>query len=360
MERFTDSIVQFLNKFIMVCLRCLPAELAHDLGIYLLRKKSYKIIPKPKRKGHYLNLESEIPGLGKIKHPIGLAAGFDKNAVCADSLADLGFSFVEVGAVTPLAQRGHNKPRMFRQADKRALINRMGFNNEGANQVAKNIKQLNWQFDSCSLGINVGINKSTPVSNALEDYLYVMRSFSKSSSYFSINLSSPNTDSLKSLQDDLGFLDSLADALEMENELDINNVWLKLSPNLSKKTFQKIIEKSCENSFAGVVLSNTMPVTTPYKGGMSGHPLLLPSTRCLEWAWDVHSGSLPMIGVGGILSGEDVYEKIIRGACAVQIYTAFVYRGPWAVSSILNEFTSCLKEKGFESVKEAYGSYYTN
>jgi len=354
-----QSFVQKLGHCSTKALRIFPPEFAHNLaGFFLKQRKTLLNVPVAKVVEAF-NLKTNMGENFSVQHPIALAAGFDKNAEFLPGLSKLGFSFIEVGAVTPRPQRGHEKPRLFREPEQRALINRMGFNNKGVQTINQSLLsfQKNQSSQNQLLGVNIGPNKETALEKALKDYLDLMNSVTADMAYFSVNLSSPNTASLKSLcRPD--FIKEMASHIASDTDRLTKDVWIKLGPNLSQKDFHKIIEAIKENDFAGVILTNTYPIEKPQKGGLSGHPLLIQSTKCLEWAYDVHKGSLPMVGVGGILSGADIFEKLIRGACLIQIYTAFVYRGPFVVYELLLELVEVLKARGFNSVEEARGSFY--
>jgi dihydroorotate dehydrogenase len=265
----------------------------------------------------------------------------------------MGFSFVEIGTVTPRPQPGNAKPRVFRYPEQRALINRMGFNSEGAATVADRLGRRRWDHDKVPLGVNCGKNKDTPNERALSDFLQVLEATKDRARYFVVNVSSPNTPGLRELATP-EFLHGLAD----ETGPLLARLWVKLDPDLPRKEFQALIAVLVERGFQGVIVSNTHRVTFPEVGGQSGHPLMAPSTACLEWAYDVHRGELPMIATGGILSGADVFHKLARGALAVQIYTALVYRGPWVVAQLLTELAQELRLRGFATAQDAIGSYY--
>lgn len=294
-----------------------------------------------------------VPGIGALPHPVGLAAGFDKNCRCPAAFARMGFSFVEVGTVTPRPQPGNPKPRLFRYPEQRALVNRMGFNSDGATTVAARLAALRWDHERVPLGINCGKNKDTPPERAINDYLQVIEAFKETARYFVINISSPNTPGLRDLATPL-FVSSLADELGSV----LPRTWVKIDPDMTRKEFQALVTTIAQRGFQGVIISNTHRVTFPEVGGQSGHPLMAASTSCLEWAYDVTRGTLPMIAAGGILSGVDIFHKLARGASAVQIYTALVYQGPWVVAKLLEDLAAELKLRGYGAVEDAIGSYY--
>lgn len=334
-------------------LRLLPAETAHEIGMGMLERGVLDTLPAPHVGPLTAGLRTNVPGIGDLPHPIGLAAGFDKNCRCPKAFARMGFSFLEVGTVTPLPQPGNPKPRLFRQAEQKALINRMGFNSDGSATVADRLTRLSWKHDHLPLGINCGKNKGTPNERALSDFLQVMTTFKDLARYFVVNISSPNTPGLRDLATPT-FIHSLADDAQSY----LPRVWVKIDPDMSRKEFQELVHAIADRGFQGLIVSNTHRVTSPEVGGQSGHPLMAPSTACLEWAHEVHQGQLPMIATGGVLSGSDLYHKIIRGALAVQIYTALVYRGPWVVVKLLVELAQELKLRGHATVQDAVGAYY--
>jgi dihydroorotate dehydrogenase len=266
----------------------------------------------------------------------------------------MGFSFLEIGTVTPLAQYGNPKPRVFRSPEQKALINRMGFGNDGSFNIAARLKKEEWNLDKIPLAINIGKNKTTVPEKAIDDYLQVLDVFKELSSFFVLNVSSPNTPGLRDLVSQ-EFFEELSQRIP---KAALHKVWIKLDPDMDKKKFQRIVQVIAERGFQGLVLTNTHKVDWPQSGGQSGHPLSILSSARLEWAHEVHKGDLPMIASGGILSGIDIFEKLARGASAVEVYTAMVYRGPWAVKNLLKELSEELKLRGFSSVKEVIGSYY--
>ena len=334
-------------------LRRLPPERAHDLGLALIKIGLLDLLPSPKFNSHNVDMTTSIPGVGVISHPIGLAAGFDKNAAVLRRLQKIGFSFLELGTVTPLPQPGNPRPRMFRTTSQMGLINRMGFNSDGANIVAANIRASGWTSAHIPIGINLGKNKDTSPDKALNDFLSGLNAFQSLGRYFVINISSPNTPGLRDLASQ-EFIKSLARSAKTY----LAKVWIQLDPDMAKKDFQKLIATIAEEGFQGVILTNTHRIDFPETGGQSGHPLLSPSNLALERAWEVHKGSLATIATGGVLTGIDAFYKLALGASALQIYTAMVYRGPGCVARIYEELAMELKLRGMRSVQDAIGSYY--
>ncbi len=334
-------------------LRLLPAETAHHWGMRLLQNKQLRSLTTPSL--HYLKagMRMRVPGVGHLPHPIGLAAGFDKNALAPHGLARLGFSFLELGAVTPLPQPGNPKPRVFRQPEQHSLINRMGFNSDGVATVSKRLTKLRWDQEQTPLGINIGKNKTTKDDAALDDFLQVLEQVRNLVRFAVLNISSPNTPGLRSLATP-EFLQNVA---MRANDL-LPKLWIKLDPDLNRRDFQNLVAAAGKLGFQGLILTNTHRVTWPEVGGQSGAPLAVLAASRLEWAWEVHQGSLPMIASGGIMSGLDIIERILRGASAVQIYSALVYRGPWVVADLLQELYAEMQLRGIECLEDLKGQYY--
>ena len=293
-----------------------------------------------------------VAGL-QFPNRIGLAAGLDKNARCIDALGAMGFGFVEVGTVTPLAQSGNPKPRMFRIPAKNALINRLGFNNGGLEAFIANIKRS--QFHSCSrisgkdkrmiLGLNIGKNALTPIENAAADYLTCLSGVYPYADYITVNISSPNTKNLRDLQNDEA-LDALLGAIAVRQaELTAQHsvrrpIFLKIAPDLDAAQIKVIAATVLRHRIDGVIATNTTlsreAVTgLPHAqeaGGLSGAPVLELSNQLIRQLRKALGSTVPIIGVGGVLSGEDAVSKIQAGANLVQIYTGLIYRGPQLVS----------------------------
>jgi len=334
-------------------LRMLPAETAHDIGLGVLASRWFHLLRVPNFHINYNGLTVDIPGIGRCQHPIGLAAGFDKNARAPLGFSRLGLSMLELGTITPRPQAGNPKPRMFRYADQRALINRMGFNSEGSKVVLERLQKLPRSKIKVPMGINLGKNKDTSLTAALDDFSSGIEQFQYLADYFVLNVSSPNTQGLRSLANQ-EFLGQLAS----DHRSKLGKLWLKLDPDMPKVEFQNLVELIAKQGFQGLILTNTHKVDWPQSGGQSGHPLSIAANARLEWAYEVHQGALPMIASGGILSGLDVLERIMRGAAAVQIYSALVYRGPWAVFKMLRELNAEMMLRGISHISDIQGSYY--
>lgn len=342
----------------------LDAESAHNLAIKFL-----KFLPNSAAlfaiNRDYKNLHNRIWDID-FASPIGMAAGFDKNAEVVRALEKFGFGFVEVGTVTPLAQSGNSKPRMFRLEEDSAIINRLGFNNLGAQNFAKNIEKT-LPLISIPLGINIGKNKD--VENALTDYLPLLQEFYLKASYITINISSPNTQNLRDLQKEDQLDLFLSEIAKKKNELrDITNkntpLLLKVAPDLVMYEQEKISEIVMKNKIDGIIISNTTIDRDPNlrskyaaeTGGLSGAPLFKKSNEVLKNFYKFTQGKIPLVGVGGISSAADAYEKIKCGASLVQIYSAFIYQGFGLVEKIKQELSEMVAKDGFENISQAIGS----
>lgn len=302
------------------------------------------------------SLETEVLGL-RLSNPIGLAAGFDKDARLCAVLPALGFGFLEVGSVTLRPQPGNPKPRLFRLPEQEALVNRLGFNNAGAEAVAARLRRLR---RAVPLGVNLGLNKETPKEKAPQEYAQAFAILKDCADYFVVNVSSPNTPGLRDLQERL-FLEKILSAIAQRNE-DKTPVLVKISPDLSPEQLPDLLDL-VEKSASGLIVSNTtlsrpgLPADLPQiQGGLSGAPLRSLSTDIIRRAYRHTQGRLPIIGVGGVFSGGDAFEKIRAGASLVQLYTGLVYGGPGTVYRIQRELAALLKQAGFASVRQAVGT----
>jgi dihydroorotate dehydrogenase len=275
-------------------------------------------------------------------NPVGLAAGLDKNGDCINGLAALGFGSIEIGTITPLAQPGNPQPRLFRLPGAQAIINRMGFNNDGVDALIANVQRANYRG---ILGINIGKNAATPIGNAADDYLICLRKVYAHASYITVNISSPNTKNLRQLQNDEA-LDNLLAQIKSEQEklADTHGKYvpiaLKIAPDMEAGQIAQIARLLMRHRIDGVIATNTTlsreaVAHLPHgaeAGGLSGAPVRDKSTAVIRQLAAVLQGALPIIGVGGILSGADAAEKILAGASLVQIYSGLIYRGPALVS----------------------------
>jgi len=334
----------------------LDPETAHDLAI-----KSLKFNYLPSK---IFEVESEemlnIELLGKnFPNPIGLAAGFDKSAEVYNSLLKFGFGFVEVGTVTPLKQFGNPKPRMFRLEEDSALINRLGFNNDGIEIIKKRIKS---EKKKGVLGINIGPNKNT--KDQKNDFCLGLKNFFDIADYITINISSPNTEGLRDFHDQEKLKDLLLTLNKIKNENKIIiPVLLKISPDIKDNQISEIAVSAIKNNISGIILTNTTnsnkdKLISDFKkeeGGLSGEPLQQISTNMIKKFYKQLNGKIPIIGVGGVNSGKSAYEKIIAGASLLQLYTGLVYKGPSIVKDIKKELIQILKVEGLNNIKDAIG-----
>ncbi len=344
----------------------LPPELAHNIAVFVL---SNDWLPY-NQKFTDRKLETEIAGL-KFRNPVGMAAGFDKNAECISGLMHQNFGFVEVGTVTPIPQKGNQKPRMFRFIKDEAVINRLGFNNKGIEIFSQKLRQ--WKYSKLGVnelivGANIGKNKQSP--NDASDYLKCFERVCGLCDYVTINISSPNTPGLRDIQkkETLELLvKQLSDRRnELANKLAITTpLFLKISPDETDEALSDIAEIALSGKIEGVILSNTTVnkdhisegfAEKHSQGGLSGKPLLDRSTLALRKFYKLTGGKVPLIGVGGISSAEDAYAKIRAGASLVQIYTALIYKGFSLVNQINKGLVQLLEKDGFMSIKEAVGA----
>jgi len=315
---------------------CLDAERAHDLGLVSIEtayRTGFNALlaarPKP--------LPLDVFGI-RFENPVGLAAGLDKNGAHIDALAALGFGFVEVGTTTPRPQAGNPKPRMFRLPEREAVINRLGFNNEGVDALVRNAERAKF---AGPLGINIGKNKDTPNERAVDDYLVCLERVYARASYVTINISSPNTQGLRDLQEEetlKRFVGTLRDAQEKlaARHGARKPMLLKIAPDLADGELDGVADVLLASGIDGLICTNTTIDRAPVagvrhadeSGGLSGRPLFEKSTAVLRGMAKRLGGRIPLVGVGGIVEGKDAAAKIEAGASLVQFYTGMVYRGP--------------------------------
>jgi dihydroorotate dehydrogenase len=327
----------------------LDAERAHYISVFCIKLiLKFPILNLLFHGGKKSNLLAvRLFGL-TFSSPVGLAAGFDKNATCFQEMGKLGFSFVEIGTVTPLPQEGNPKPRLFRLKRDHAIINRMGFNNDGAIAVVDRLKNRNMQ-GKLIIGGNIGKNKWTPNEKAKEDYLQVFKELYAHVDYFAINVSSPNTENLRSLQDKEPLTALLIAIQELNIQLGSPKpILLKIAPDLNEIQLDDIISIALELKLEGIIATNTTISRenlqcNPNKvkaigfGGLSGLPLKNRSTDVIRYLHKGLNGAIPIIGVGGIHSAADAIEKLEAGASLVQLYTGFIYEGPSLIKEIEKE-----------------------
>lgn len=325
----------------------LDAELAHDLTL-----KSLKLAEKAGILSLYpkapVCVPRQVMGLS-FPNAVGLAAGLDKNAAVIDGIAKLGFGFIEVGTVTPRPQPGNAKPRLFRVVEAEGIINRFGFNNLGVDNLVENVKAANYRSGSFNqiLGINIGKNFGTPNERAVDDYLICMQKVYAYASYITVNISSPNTKNLRELQEKEA-LSSLLASLKLEQTKLAEKhgkyvpMTLKIAPDLTQEQLIEIADLLMQHKIDGVIATNTTLARDAVKGlkdseeigGLSGAPVRNQSTIVIGQLSKQLQGALPIIGVGGILSGADAAEKIAAGASLVQVYSGLIYKGPALVHDI--------------------------
>lgn len=322
-----------IHNFTFFCFR-----LANSIpGVSYIIRKTFQL--------NHPALKQELFGI-KFPNPVGLAAGLDKDAEAFDMLGYFGFGFVEIGTLTPVGQAGNPKPRIFRLKKDKALINRMGFNNKGVESAVRKLKK---RKSKVVIGGNIGKNKNTPNENAIDDYLKAFDALYPYVDYFAVNISSPNTPNLRELQDKEP-LKNLLNALK-----DINQktgypkpILLKIAPDLTNEQLDDIIEIVGETGTNGIIATNTtiernglhyaaVEIDNFGSGGLSGKPLKDKSTEIIKYIVRKTNGSIPVIGVGGIMTAKDALEKIEAGASLVQIYTGFIYEGPGLINKIKKE-----------------------
>ena len=356
---------QIYQNLIRSALFKVPPETAHEFGIDFL-----KIGLKSKFVRDYCEEFGELKRFGlTFKNPLGIAAGFDKNGKAAGQLSALGFGFVEVGTVTFEAQKGNEKPRLFRLPEDKALINRLGFNNEGTAKVVERLKKTN---RNCVLGVNIGKNKNVPNEAAIENYLKSFDLAFEAADYIAVNVSSPNTPDLRELQKAEN-LEELLGALQKRN-LDLQKQYkknlpllVKIAPDLAESEVEAITDICLRLKISGIIAANTtvsrinlqtnqIEIKKIGAGGLSGKPLQKRSNEIIKQIYKFSEGKLPIVGVGGIFSPEDAFEKIASGACLLQSYTGFVYQGFTFARDTNFGLVKILRQKGFRALDEAVGA----
>jgi dihydroorotate dehydrogenase len=341
--------MNFSSAIAMPVLRRLDPETAHNLS---LRALSLGFAGRGSTQDDPI---LAVPAFGRVlRNPIGLAAGFDKNAVAISALGRLGFGFVEAGTVTPRLQAGNPKPRLFRLEEDRAVINRMGFNNGGIEVFLANLKKAD--HAGVAVGANVGINKEG--ANPEVDYPSLVNAVSPYADYVTVNISSPNTPGLRDLQGEER-LAGILEAISTDKPL-----FVKIAPDLSEDGLAAIVSTCIAKKITGLIVSNTT-IARPDSlrgrhksetGGLSGVPLFASSTAMLARVYRLAGKQLVLIGVGGIFEPEDVMEKILAGASLVQVYTGFAYQGPAMIPRLKTGLAMLLRARGFGSVTDAIGA----
>ena len=342
----------------------LPAETAHELALH-----SLSLLPSSLLARRFSNPALNIERFGlSFPNPIGLAAGFDKNGIALKPLAALGFGFIEAGTVTFHAQPGNPRPRLFRLREDQALINRAGFNNEGAAAFAERVAHSR---PDCILGVSIGKSKVTPLEKATEDYLASFELVYPAADYIAINVSSPNTPQLRELQQAEQLASLLSAVQERGRELHERHrkhvpLLVKLSPDLERRDLETIVEVIDRLRIDGIIATNTTVsrdhlrasperVAACGEGGLSGKPLRNRATKMIAQLYELTGGRIPLIGVGGIFTAEDAWEKISAGASLVQLYTGFIYQGPNVAQQINEGLANILAREGFATLNAAVG-----
>ena len=322
----------------------LAPERAHELTLSLLKSSHKMGLMRQK------TVAKPVTCMGiEFPNPVGLAAGLDKNGAYIDALAGLGFGFIEIGTITPRPQAGNPHPRLFRIPQAKAIINRMGFNNDGVDQLIENVKAAKFKG---ILGINIGKNADTPVENAVDDYLICLEKVYNYASYITVNISSPNTKNLRSLQSGDALTELLQTLKQRQLELAEEHqhyvpLVLKVAPDLDPEDIQFIAKQLLQFKIDGLIVTNTTlsregVENLPHgdeAGGLSGAPVFEKSTACLAAFAKILQGQIPLIGVGGILAGEHAVAKQQAGAQLVQIYSGMIYTGPELISECVNALT---------------------
>ncbi len=343
-----------MRRIFFNIIKSLDPEVAHNLTINALK------LPNPffESNNDVSILSNDINGL-TFKNPIGMAAGFDKNAEVINSLFNLGFGFTECGTVTPRPQFGNAKPRVFRLASDKAIINRLGFNNNGIEKFLNNMSKSN---KSGVLGANIGPNKDT--ENFVDDYINLYTQVVNYSDYVTVNVSSPNTKNLREIQEH-DSLNTLLNELSQlrENMKTQKKIILKIDPDSTKQHYSMILNLVQKYKIDGIIATNTT-ISRPQdlmdeykneKGGISGEPLKELSNKVLSFLSKETKGELLLIGVGGISNAEDVYTKIKLGASLVQLYTALTFNGPQMINNIKKDLSLLLQNDGYKSISDAVG-----
>lgn len=345
----------FLADIAARAMSLLDPERAHKLTVQMMAKGLGPRVPIPADP----RLSVSLAGLS-FPNPVGLAAGFDKNAEAADAMLDIGFGFVEVGAVTPRPQPGNERPRVFRLREDCAVINRYGFNNDGLEAIAL---RLAARARRGIVGVNLGANKDS--ADRVEDYVAGVRRLDGLVDFYTVNISSPNTPGLRALQDKAALMDLLTRVLAARAALSKKApLFLKIAPDLTDADKADIADCARAVKPDALIVSNTTisrssELASPNaheKGGLSGAPLFALSTALLAEFHRTLKGEMPLIGVGGVFSARDAYRKILAGASLIQLYTALVYQGPGLVSRIVKDLPDFLEADGFKSIGEAVGA----
>jgi dihydroorotate dehydrogenase len=355
---------KIFEKVIRPTLFRLDAERAHELGLKTLELgfvKTPRLTSKERERIKEAFGSIERFGL-MFSNPLGIAAGFDKNGVVVNQLSTLGFGFVEVGTVTHEPQPGNPKPRLFRLLDDKALINRLGFNNDGAVRIAERLGSIDHK---CVVGVNIGRNKEVANETAVENYLKTFEIVHPVADYIAVNVSSPNTPGLRDLQSAEN-LEHLLGSLQTRNsEMGSKPLLIKIAPDLDEASIESIVDLCLRLGVSGVIATNTTIARSRLRtrdvdklgsGGLSGLPLQKLSNSIISQIYHYSHGRLPIIGVGGVFTAKDAFEKIAAGASLIQAYTGFIYSGPSFAHDIIVGLSEVIREHGFKSLDDAVGS----
>lgn len=347
------SLLDVFSPFVGPLARLVDPELAHDAAL-----RALELIPLGKPTPDDPRLATHVMGLS-FANPLGIAAGFDKNARVPDALLRLGFGFVEVGGVTPLAQPGNEKPRVFRLAEDSAVINRYGLNSEGMEAVAQRLKT---RARTGILGINLGANKLS--EDRIADYATLLQRLGPFADFVTLNISSPNTPGLRDLQGRAFLDDLLARVMDLRAASALSTrILLKIAPDIDEVQLDDIVEVARARKIDAMIVSNTTiarpaALLSPHAketGGLSGKPLFRASTILLAKTFQRVEGDFPLIGVGGIASGEDAVAKVSAGASLIQLYSALVYRGPALIGEIKNALIAAVERESVAGVEALTG-----
>ena len=336
----------------------LDAELVHSFGMVALKLGLFPVNSNPVDPC----ISSKVWGL-EFPRPLGMAAGFDKNAEVFEKLFDLGFGFVETGTVTPQPQFGNEKPRIFRLEQDLGIINRLGFNNRGIVAYAKKISNWSNKANKAGvLGVNIGTNKDT--KNRISDFVRGATELLENADYMVVNVSSPNTPGLRDMQSEKELKHLILAVMDVRDKSKkFTPLLIKIAPDLSDLDKKQISDVALDTGIDGIIVSNTtikrsgelISKNKTEIGGLSGEPLFLESTKLLKEIFRLTHGRIPLIGVGGVSNGEQAYSKIKAGASLIQIYSAFIYKGPSVVANICNELSQLIKDDGFKNITDAIG-----
>ncbi len=350
-------------KYIKPFFHALDPETAHQVTIQSLKHGLSPHIPSIKDD----RLKIKLWNLN-FENPVGLSAGFDKNAEVITPILNMGFGFTEVGTVTPEPQDGNPRPRVFRDVKNQAVINRMGFPNKGINVFKQNVRTFkkNKNRPTGNVGLNIGMNKDQ--TNPANDYTYLIKQLGSLADYYAINISSPNTPGLRNLQDRdhlMPLINSIKQARKAHCDPDNPPpILVKLAPDLTNEQQQELAQTALDSGIDGLILTNTTLDRPDFlakkfgdqKGGLSGNPVKDKSTEIIGNFYQLTKGQIPIIGVGGIASGADAYDKIKAGASLVQIYSALVFHGPELVSQINHDLVKFIEQDNFNHILEAVGT----